>query len=140
MNVVPARWRRRASSRKCLRCKGDLHVTDRSGDLVFLACERCGRRFTEESGTLTERWLGPLTLALYGIQFDPHPQARAADTADGLQHLDTAAIAAIAAEIRLELSEPSQSIRDLLGGMAASEQDLREFLGLLADELEHRLR
>ena len=55
--------------------------------------------------------------------------------ADGLGHLDTGHIAA---EIRLELAHPTQPVAEIVGPMRAGEDDLREFLRLLADELERR--
>ncbi|MCI0686964.1 MAG: hypothetical protein L0Y54_06975 [Sporichthyaceae bacterium] len=70
---------------------------------------------------------------LYGVLFAERPQDRAASVAANLGHLDPAAIVS---EIRLELGRPSQPIRAILPGMRASEADLREFLALVADELD----
>lgn len=118
----------------CLRCAVPLSPTGRADPLRFHECPRCGRTFTEHAdGTLVERWLGPLSTALYGVIFDPRPQERARGVAERLGHLDTARIAA---EIRLELAHPSQPVAEIHDGMAAGEEDLREFLRLLADELE----
>lgn len=84
---------------------------------------------------MTERWPGPLGLALYGVLFAERPQDEAVRVAAGMGHLD---VAAIAAEIRLELSEPSQPVRAILPGLRAGEADLRAYLARLADELERR--
>jgi hypothetical protein len=69
------------------------------------------------------------------VIFDPRPQdpQRVRAVAGQLGHLDTARIAA---EIRLELAHPTQPVADIVGPMRAGEDDLREFLRLLADELE----
>ena len=44
----------------------------------------------------------------------------------------------IAAEIRLELAHHTQPVGEIVGPLRAGEDDLREFLRLLADELERR--
>ena len=120
----------------CLRCAVPLSPTGQADPLRFHQCPRCGRAFTERAdGTLVERWLGPLSVALYGVIFDPRPQERVRAVADGLGHLDTGHIAA---EIRLELAHPTQPVGEIVGPMRAGEDDLREFLRLLADELERR--
>jgi hypothetical protein len=119
----------------CLRCPGTLHPTDRADELTFLECEGCGRRYAQrDGGPLTERWLGPLSLALYGVIFVEHPQDPECvrRQAGSLGHLDTAALVG---EIRRELAEPSQPVGAILPGMRATEADLREYLRLLADEL-----
>jgi hypothetical protein len=122
----------------CLRCAVPLSPTGQADTLRFHECPRCRRAFTEHAdGTLVERWLGPLSVALYGVIFDPRPQepARVRAVANGLDHLDTEQITA---EIRLELAHPTQPIAEIVGPMRAGEDDLREFLRLLADELERR--
>jgi hypothetical protein len=71
------------------------------------------------------------------VIFDPRPQEpeRVRAVADGLGNVDTDQIAA---EIRLELAHPTQPAAEIVGPMRAGEDDLREFLRLLADELELR--
>lgn len=120
----------------CLRCPGTLRPTDRAEDLQFLECPECGRRYAQrDGGPLTERWLGPLSLALYGVIFVEHPQDPECvrRQAGALDHLDTDALVR---EIRWELAEPSQPVGAILPGMRAGEADLREYLRLLAVELE----
>jgi len=98
-----------------------LSPTGRSGPLRFHECPQCGRAFTERpDGPLVERWLGPLSAALYSVIFEPRPQEPGCvrRVAGQLGHLDT------------------QPVADVLGPMRAGEDDLREFLRLLADELE----
>ena len=120
----------------CLRCPGALRPTDRAGELLFLECPECGRRYAQQDGgPLTERWLGPLSLALYGVIFVEHPQDPECvrRQARSMDHLDTGALVR---DIRWELAEPSQPVSAILPGMSATEADLREYLRLLVDELE----
>jgi hypothetical protein len=120
----------------CLRCPGALRPTERAEALVFLECPECGRRYAQQDGgPLTERWLGPLSLALYGVIFVERPQDPECvrRQARSMDHLD---VGALAREIRLELAEPSQPVSAILPGTRATEPDLREYLRLLADELE----
>jgi len=122
----------------CLRCAVPLSPTGQAGPLRLHQCPRCARAFAERAdGTLVERWLDPLSVALYGVIFDPRPQEpeRVRSVADRLGHLDTDPIVV---EIRFELAHPTQPIADIVGPMRAGEDDLREFLRLLADELEPR--
>lgn len=103
--------------------------------MQFLECAECGRRYAQEDGgPLTERWPGPLSSALYGVIFDEHPQDpdRVRQQAGSLQHLD---VDALVSEIRRELAAPAQPVSAILPGMRAGEDDLREYLRLLADEL-----
>ncbi len=121
----------------CLRCAGAaLTPTDSAESVKFYVCPACTRRYAQTvGGALTERWPGPLGVVLYGVQFESRPQGRAADISSRLAHLDRDIIAA---EIRRELAQPSQPVREILPGMPASEADLREYLALVADELERR--
>jgi hypothetical protein len=120
----------------CLRCPGELRMTERAGAVAFLECPACGRRYArEDGGPLTERWMGPLSLALYGVIFTDRPQDPECvhRQARSMGHLD---VGALVREIRLELAEPTQPVAAVLPGMRATESDLREYLRLLADELE----
>ncbi len=119
----------------CLRCESPLDPVASPETISFWECPRCHRRFTQqESGALTERWGGALSLVLYGVIFDEYPQQRAASVASRLGHLDRDWLVA---EIELELRSPSQSVREI-HDLSASEEDLREFLGLVAAELHAR--
>jgi hypothetical protein len=121
----------------CLRCDSQtLTVTDTAGDLTFYECPQCLRRYTLHASGLTERWPGPISVALYGVIMDPRPQDRdMMSVAASLSHLDTAQIVSA---IRLELADPRQNVRDILTGLVATEADLREYLSLLVDALERR--
>jgi hypothetical protein len=127
------------SAPPCLRCAGTaLQPLPSPKGIAFFECPTCRRRFTRHaSGALTERWLGPLSIALYAVIFEEHPQSQAARAAALLRSQQGAAhCALIASEIRTELSASTQPVREILPGMRASESDLREFLGRVADALE----
>ena len=120
----------------CLRCPGELRPTGRAAAVAFLECPACGRRYAQEDGgPLTERWTGPLSLTLYGVIFTDRPQDPECvrRQAGSLGHLD---VDALVREIRRELADPTQPVAAILPGMRATEADLREYLRLLADELE----
>lgn len=85
---------------------------------------------------MTARWLGPLSLTLYGVLFKERPQAEAARIAAMINGKHTESRDLFLREIRAELASPSQPVRDILPGMTATEEDLREFLRLVADALD----
>lgn len=117
----------------CPRCGCALTPAESPASISFYECPRCGRRYARSEGeSLHERWVGPLSLVLYGVIFEQRPQDAAVHIAQALA--DDPRRDVIVAEIRLELREPSQSVREILD-LRASEADLREFLALVADEL-----
>ena len=118
---------------ECPRCGGVLTPSQSPPSIFFYECPRCHRRYARSPGeALHERWPGPLSLVLYGVIFEQRPQDSAARIA-GL-FVDDPRRDDIVAEIRLELREPSQSVREILD-LRASETDLREFLALVADQI-----
>jgi hypothetical protein len=77
---------------------------------------------------LTFRWLHPLTLALHEIIFDVKPVERGQDIARKfVVRYSREELAEIVKEIRLELDEPTQLVRDSLD-CRASEVELRQHL------------
>jgi hypothetical protein len=116
-------------------------------DPDFFACPQCRRRFMATSdGKLVERWLGPLSLVLYPVIFNEHPQEEAERIANELhaasqpgeesifRRFSRDELRKILSEIRLELERPTQNIRDILD-LRGDEADLREYLALVADRL-----
>lgn len=122
----------------CLRClDAELLAVASPAGLSFFECPGCGRRFAQrDGGPLTERWLGPLRVTLYGVLFSRHPQAEAARVAAMITSAHAGSRDLFIREIRAELASPSQPVRDILPGMSATEEDLREFLRSVADALE----
>ncbi|MEO8799156.1 MAG: hypothetical protein ABI551_14805 [Polyangiaceae bacterium] len=120
---------------RCLQCGGELVLTDGDEKTSFWRCVACGRAFALEGETLTDRWLSPLSLALYGVIFERTPQEDAvvARVAKALREHE--ARAAIVGAIDDELVHQRQPVAQLLPGMEANEEDLRAFLARLAEKL-----
>lgn len=123
---------------QCLRCKTvPLTVLEASdSQIAFFECPDCRRHYALQPGKqLTFRWLHPISLALYAVQFDESPAGREEEVARSLirgrpaEHLEL-----IVREIRLELHEPTQQVRDILD-CRASESELRTFLRSVADNI-----
>src|SRR5262245_23658617 len=127
------------SEQHCLRCKTVTltEVGPVRPDIRFFECRRCRRQYAlEPSKQLTFRWLHPITLALYGVIVDADPVARAVSAATMFIEQQTPEQSQqMIDEIRLELADPTQQIRDTLD-CRASEEKLREFLRVFADNLE----
>ena len=127
------------SELRCLRCKTVPVAEARPPGprIAFFECPRCRRQYALRPGKrLTFRWPHPISLPLYAVQFDESPAGRAAEAAASLvRHRPAEELASFAREIRLELDEPTQPVRDILD-CRASEAELRAFLGAVAGEVE----
>lgn len=123
----------------CLRCKDvGLTLTDSGDGYDFFQCPQCKRRFTKSPGmtTLHDRWGSPISLVLYPTIFAPDPPAEAERIAATLtEEHSREQIGTLIEEIRLELADPVQQVRDILT-QDQPEEVLREYLRLLADHLE----
>lgn len=127
------------SELRCLRCKTVPLAETGPADprVAFFECPTCGRQYARQpGGALTFRWLHPISIVLYPVLFDEAPVGRAAEVAAAIvRNQPTDQLAALAREIRLELAEPTQPVRDILDSRS-SEDDLREFLRLVAEQVE----
>jgi hypothetical protein len=98
--------------------------------ITFFQCPSCRRHYAQKPGqSLTYRWGHPISLALYYFSFRSEPecghvQYAAREIIDGRSQED---IEVFLREIELELKEPSQQVKDILG-THASEISCREFL------------
>jgi hypothetical protein len=123
----------------CLRCKNiTLKILPDSTDqITFYSCPKCQRHYTKKLGqSLHDRWLSPLSIALYPIIFNPNPQSQAKDIADLLNRdLSLEKIKILLNEINNELIHPKQKLKEILD-LKGSEQDIREYLTLLSKELK----
>jgi len=122
----------------CLRCKTEvLSQLPSSPNIAFYECPACHRHYALVPGKqLTFRWLHPISLPLYGVQFDDIPAERAETEAKMLvEQRPPAYLRLMVEEIRLELRDPTQQVRDILD-CRASEEKLREFLRLFADHVD----
>jgi hypothetical protein len=107
-----------------------LNVLPESNDqITFYQCPSCLRQYAQRAGrTLCDRWLSPLGIVLYGIQFEPNPQAGAERVARSLlQQQKPEEITRMILEIEAELQEPRQQVRDILD-LTQAEEELRAFL------------
>ena len=122
------------SEHLCLRCKTvslkELPPLDPR--ITFFECPNCGRHYALKPGKqLTFRWLHPISVILYDVIFDDTPTQRAASIGDRFAGLPPEFVK----EIRLELDDPTQQVRDIVGCMA-SEEELREYLRLVVEHVE----
>ena len=108
---------------------------------MVLTCSLCPAQYTRSSdGSLTDRWLSPISLVLYFIIFSKDPREDVPRAIENIRQNHSAELLSnIVSDIRRELDEPKQRVRDILNLMApeelVSEADVREFLGLVADGL-----
>jgi hypothetical protein len=127
------------SEHLCLRCQTVKlnEVGPVTPEMTFFECPSCGRHYALKPGKrLTFRWMHPISLVLYVTQFDETPVGRAKEVAASfIKDRPAEQLALIAREIRLELEEPTQQVRDILD-CPAPEAELREFLRLVVEEFE----
>jgi hypothetical protein len=126
----------------CLRCKTvTLAEVERlEGQITFFECPVCRRHYAQAPGKpLTFRWLNPISIVLYNVIFDHTPTKCAADiAAKFIQQRTPHQLGLIVKEIRLELEDPTQQVRDILD-CEAPERELREFLRLFLLPVEQYL-
>jgi len=124
----------------CLRCKtAELVALPSPDDTSFFECPKCHRNFVRKAGgALCYRWLHPISLVLYPVMFDGDPGRDCERVAEMFAtQKSSEQIKLIVQEIRLELDDPTQQVRDILE-CSASEEDLRKYLRCVADRLEKR--
>jgi hypothetical protein len=75
-------------------------------------------------------------LLLYPVIFEEHPEQRCQEVAALFRKQESAdRIKRIVQEIKLELGDPTQQVRDVLESRA-SEEDLRNYLRCIVERLE----
>lgn len=126
----------------CLRCK-TMALTELGPaypDIRFFECPSCRRHYALKPGKqLTFRWLHPITLPLYDVIFDTEPVNRAGSAAAlFVEQKPPEQMQQMVEEIRLELANPTQQLRHIFD-CHAPEEELREYLGLFADNVERLL-
>jgi hypothetical protein len=126
----------------CLRCKTIALTELGPADLEIrvFECPSCQRHYALRPGKqLTFRWLHPISLPLYAVIFYPAPVSRAVSVATMfVRQMPPDQLQQMIDEIRLELADPTQQIQDILD-CRASEQELRDYLRVFADNLERLL-
>ena len=122
----------------CLRCKTiKLEPLSSPDSISFFECPNCHRHFARKpGGSLTFRWLHPISLFLYPVIFEPDPVRYWNElTVSGLTEQESPErTKALIEEITLELDDPTQQVRDILG-CCASEAELRKYLRCVVDSL-----
>lgn len=115
----------------CLRCNSTpLTALPESNDqITFYQCPSCLRQYAQRADrTLCDRWLSPLSIVLYGLQFESQPLAGAERVARALlQQRKPEEITNMISEIEAELQEPRQQVRDILN-LPQAEEEVRAFL------------
>lgn len=127
---------------KCFRCGADLEIDTRSktDEITFFDCRPCRRSYARALGQgLTDRWLSPISLALYPVIFSSNPANEAERLAAGhARGRSRKQLQVLLDDIREELAHPRQRVRDILG-IAASEENAREYLRRFADVIAREL-
>jgi hypothetical protein len=78
----------------------------------------------------------PISLLLYPVIFDEHPEKRCHEVAASFAKQESAErVKLFVQEIKLELDDPTQQVRDILESRA-SETELRDYLRCLVEQLE----
>ena len=131
------------SPQYCLRCKTiELAMLPESTEeATFYECPGCHRHFALISGRgLCERWLGPLSLVLYGIIFERRPQDASRRIAElFLAQSRREEIVWMRAEIAQEIEQPTQNVCDI-HDLRQKEEDVRAFLRLVVDYWDEALK
>ena len=129
------------SEHHCPRCKTVLlGETEQYPKIRFFLCSNCRRRYALEPGkALTLRWGEAVTLPLHEVYAYDAPVKQAVRIAQKfVSQWSTEELDWIVDEIRLELDDPTQQVRDTLD-CKASEVDLRRYLFSFCEHVE-RLR
>ena len=128
----------------CLRCSGQelTQLPKLTDEIKLFECSSCHRQYAQKpGGPLTYRWLHPISLALYEFSFRSEPKdgfasraAQALTRGRSAEEIDL-----VVREIEIELRDPTQQVRDILG-TKASEEACREFLTSVVTLLKSPVR
>jgi hypothetical protein len=127
--------------KKCPRCGASLVLNpDTDATITYYDCPSCPWHFAQEPGRgLHDRWLSPLSIALYSQIFEKHPEKTAEENAKALQSQRPDLISEILSEIDRELESPTQQVSEIFDFMYPNEDALRIHLKLLAAVLRRIL-
>ncbi|WP_093329507.1 hypothetical protein [Thalassotalea agarivorans] len=102
----------------------------------FWSCKSCSSRYTENGeGRLHDRWLMPITLALYGVIYEKEPRKNLEKVTADMRRKGAKFVELLIDHISNELTNPKQRMSDIHQFIHADEQQLRQFLALLRDKL-----
>jgi len=125
----------------CLRCEAvELTLLSSLPDIEFLECPNCYRHYAREpGGSLTFRWLHPVSLPLYAVLFVTDPLERTGAVADQfVAERSAEEMNRIADEIQLELEHPTQNIREILDNPQTEDQ-CRAFLAAFVECVRNKV-
>ena len=105
--------------------------------MLFFVCPKCHRHYAKGKGeSLHDRWLSPLAIPLYGVIFEKDPVQFAPRIAESIQGQQSSEfIEMLLIDIEEELQHPKQHVSELHDFVYPNEQQLRNFLAVLALEL-----
>lgn len=127
---------------KCTRCNSLLvQNKDTTVEIAFYDCPSCHWHFAQEPGKgLYDRWLSPLSIALYNQIFEKHPERTAEANAADILSQRPDLIPTLLNEIDRELCFPTQKVSEIHDFVHAGETSLRTHIGLLADALRKKTK
>ena len=116
-----------SETKKCPRCGGPLVLSpDSEATITFYDCPSCPWWFAQKPGKgLHDRWLSPLSIALYSQIFEKHPDQTAEENAKALLSQRPDLIAEILSEIDRELESPTQKVSEIFDFLYPNEDKLR---------------
>lgn len=118
----------------CLRCPKEKleKLSSPSNEITFFECKKCKRNYTKRHGKdLHDRWLSAISLILYPIIFSKDPVTDSKRVANRFIQgsYKRTLLKRITEEIELELSKPTQNVKDILTlKYSTSERVVREYL------------
>jgi hypothetical protein len=126
--------------KQCPRCGGSLVLSpDTTATITFYDCPSCPWHFAQEPGKgLHDRWLSPLSIALYSQIFEKHPDRTAEENAKAFLSQRPDMVPAILSEIDRELESPTQQVSEIHDFKYANEDSLRAHLQLFAVALRRK--
>ena len=122
---------------KCPRCGEILSLNpDTNDEIEFYDCTKCNWHYAKKPGEgLHDRWLSPLSIALFSQIFEKHPETTAEKNAEMLYAERPDLVPSILNEIDRELSSPTQRVSEIHDFIHPDEDNLRLHLRKLADAL-----
>jgi len=117
---------------KCFRCR-NTPLTDTTpddlDDILFYECPKCRSEYAKRPGRkLCDRWLMPITLALYGLVCHDNTDDQFDFIYDQMLRQGGAFVHLLILHIDFEIKYPKQHVSDTLNFYHLDEVALREFL------------
>jgi hypothetical protein len=114
----------------CYRCgETVLPGEPRNEEIHFFVCPACNSSYAERVGEAPhDRWLMPITLPLYSVIFERHPEEWGVEIAKEFKDRTDLDLEVLLSHIDEELNFPKQRLTDIHDFEHASEDQLRQFL------------